>query len=45
MTSFSFAVVELPAESGVVGRHLVVRIGDANLPGARARCAYLLPVV
>ena len=37
-------IVELPAESGIPGRHLVVRIGSANLPGTRARCAYLLPL-
>ena len=38
------SVVELPGETGVGGRHLVVRVGTATLPGPPVRCAYLLPV-
>jgi len=36
------SIVELPAETGVSGRQLVVRIGTAHLPGPPMRCAYLL---
>jgi hypothetical protein len=38
------AVVELPPESGVGGSHVVMRVGDAGLPGDRTPCAYLVPV-
>jgi FtsZ-binding cell division protein ZapB len=38
------SVVELRGETGLDGRHLVVRVGEASLPGPPTRCAYLLPV-
>lgn len=38
------AVVELPPETGVGGSHIVMRVGEAGLPGDRTPCAYLVPV-
>jgi hypothetical protein len=38
------AVLELPADSGASGRHLVARVGRAHLPGGAVDCAYLLPL-
>lgn len=37
-------IVELPEESGVCGRHRVLRVTQAPMPGIKAPCVYLLPL-
>lgn len=37
-------IVVLPEDGDVHGRHRVIRVGKANLPGVDAPCAYLLPI-
>lgn len=37
-------IVELPPESGIGGRHRVLRVADAKIPGVDSPCVYLLSV-